>query len=116
VGGPGLALDDEAYADPRPGFGFSLTPKESTATSADVLAAHAAAPGLFTTRCTTHGVVALVIPLNCRDTSLHHCYRTLAAVEGKASVEQVRVGAKVNCDHGTRSTSRRHRVLRGSGS
>jgi hypothetical protein len=68
LGGPGLALDDEAYADPRPGFGFSLTPKESTATSAEIIAAHAAAPGLFTTRCATHGLVALVIPLNCRDT------------------------------------------------
>ena len=78
VGAPGRALDDEAYADPRPGFEFSLQPKASSATGAAVAAAHGAAPGLFTTRCATHGLVVVTIPLYCRDTFLHPacCART----------------------------------------
>jgi hypothetical protein len=58
LGGPGLALDDDLCLAPR-----SLTPKESAATGADIGAAHAAAPGLLTTRCATHGLVVPTIPL-----------------------------------------------------
>jgi hypothetical protein len=52
----------------------------------DIIAAHAAAPGLFTTRCATHGLVALVIPLNCRDTFLRPpcCARTEEPYAGGA--------------------------------
>ncbi len=86
VGAPGRALDDEAYADPRPGFEFSLQPKASGATDATVAAAHEAAPGLFTTRCATHGLVVLTIPLYCRDTFLHPacCARTAEPYGGGA--------------------------------
>ncbi len=70
LGVPGRALDDEAYADPRPGFEFSLRHKESSATEAELAAAHEAAPALFTTRCEEHGLAALWIPLYCRDTFL----------------------------------------------
>jgi hypothetical protein len=45
------------------------------------------------------GHVAYVHPL-CRR-FLHHCYRTLAAVAGKASVEQVRVGADARSELAT---------------
>ncbi len=86
LGVPGRALDDEAYADPRPGFEFSLKPKKSTATKAELATAHEAAPGLFTTRCDRHGLVTLWIPLYCRDTFLSPpcCSRTTEPYAGGA--------------------------------
>ncbi len=69
VGVPGLALDVKAYADPRPGLEFRLRPA-SSATGEGIAAVHEVAPGLFTTRCSTHGLVVLTIPLYCRDTFL----------------------------------------------